>query len=64
MGFWIMIISCLIGLIFIILSRSKKLSKKVKYLLLVCGIVFILFAIFLATPQGADFCNRLNWIGF
>lgn len=59
MGFWIMIISCLIGLIFIILSLSKKLSKKTECLLLVCGIIFILFAIFLATPQGAEFLSLL-----
>ncbi len=62
MGFWIMIISGLLGLILIILGFSRKISKVTRYLLLCVGLIIIVFAILLATPQGAELLQQLNFI--
>ena len=54
MGFWIMTVTFLAGVIFIALGISKTRTIFLKISMVIIGLLLICFAIFLATPFGAD----------
>lgn len=54
MGFWVMCLSALLGLILIVLgfsSQIKQRSLALKWGLVIIGVVLILFAVFLGLPH-------------
>ncbi|MBA1393632.1 hypothetical protein EQ500_07090 [Lactobacillus sp. XV13L] len=50
MGFVIMILSLLVGLVLLVVGYENKSRR----MLLSLGLVLVLFAVFLASPQGSD----------
>ncbi|TLQ18641.1 hypothetical protein FEZ41_08655 [Lentilactobacillus parafarraginis] len=54
MGFWIMILSGLIGLEMLHLGFNKRAQKPLRPVLVGIGIILMAFAIYVATPLGAD----------
>ncbi|MFD1126393.1 hypothetical protein ACFQ22_13690 [Lentilactobacillus raoultii] len=54
MGFWIMVLSGLIGLTLVRVSFDRHFSNDSRRLWAVLGIILVTFAILLATPWGAD----------
>lgn len=61
MGLWIMIITAFIGLELVVYGFRQKDRPAVKWIMVAIGIVLVLFAIWVATPQGSDLINHLNW---
>ena len=59
MGFWLMITFLISGIILICLNFIARLSRFIKKLLLVLGIILIIIAIFVATPFGAGFIMQI-----
>lgn len=52
MGFWIMLLSGLIGLGLVILGVEKELPKGQKFAFWVIGAALLVFAVALALPNG------------
>jgi threonine/homoserine/homoserine lactone efflux protein len=61
MGLWITIITAFIGLELIVYGFRQKDRAAVKWILAAIGLVLILFAIWVATPQGTELISHLNW---
>lgn len=59
MGFWLMITFLVLGVILVCLNFIARLSRFIKRLLLVLGILLIIIAIFVATPFGASFIMQI-----
>lgn len=65
MGFWIMILSLVIGIALIAMAFKRDFSntKKVSLLkasLIVIGAALVVFAVFLGTPFGAEVVMKLT----
>ena len=60
MGFWVMILSLIFGAILIYLSFAGQLSKTTKYIAFLAGFLLLAGAIFIATPDGADFIMKIT----
>ena len=60
MGFWVMILSLIFGAILIYLSFAGRFSKTTKYIAFVVGFLLIAGAIFLSTPDGAEFVMKIT----
>lgn len=54
MGFWIMVSSALIGIGLTYYGLKRTRNHDLKWLCTVLGVVLIVFAIIIATPQGAE----------
>lgn len=59
MGFWLMTAFLILGIILICLNFIARLSRFIKRLLLLLGILLIIIAIFVATPFGAGFIMQI-----
>lgn len=65
MGFWIMILSLVIGIALIVLAFKRDFSNTKNVLLLkasltVIGAALVIFAVFLGTPFGAEIIMELT----
>lgn len=65
MGFWIMILSLVIGIALIVMAFKRDFSNTKNVLLLkasltVLGAILVVFAVFLATPFGAAIIMELT----
>ena len=65
MGFWIMILSLVIGIALIVMAFKPDFSNTKNVLLLkasltVLGAILVVFAVFLATPFGAEIIMELT----
>lgn len=65
MGFWIMILSLVIGIALIVMAFKRDFSNTKNVLLLkasltVIGAALVIFAVFLGTPFGAEIIMELT----
>ena len=65
MGFWIMILSLVIGIVLIVMAFKRDFSNTKNVLLLkasltVMGAALVIFAVFLGTPFGAEIIMELT----
>ncbi|MCT6838141.1 hypothetical protein [Lactobacillus rizhaonensis] len=60
MGFWVMILVLVSGAILIYLTFAGRFSKTVKYIAFLAGLLLIAGAIFLSTPDGAEFVMKIT----
>ncbi|WP_294756372.1 hypothetical protein [uncultured Lactobacillus sp.] len=60
MGFWVMILSLIFGAILIYISFAGRFSKTTKYIAFLAGFLLLAGAIFIATPDGADFIMKIT----
>ena len=60
MGFWIMVLGLAFGAILIYLSFAGRFSKTTKYIAFLVGFLLIAGAIFLSTPDGAEFVMKIT----
>lgn len=51
MGFFVMVLSFLLGIFFVVLGITNKKGKARKILFTIIGIVLVLFAIYLGLPK-------------
>ena len=57
MGLWIMILAALVGIFFLIVSYTTRVGHPAKKVTFILGVILIAFAIYLATPFGANYAN-------
>ena len=60
MGFWVMILVLVSGAFLIYLTFAGRFSKTVKYIAFLAGLLLIAGAIFLSTPDGAEFVMKIT----
>ena len=60
MGFWVMILSLIFGAVLIYFSFAGRFSKTVKYITFLAGFLLVAGAIFLSTPDGAEFVMKIT----
>ena len=60
MGFWVMILALISGAVLIYFSFDSKFSKLAKRISFVVGFLLIVGAIFLSTPDGAEFVMKIT----
>ena len=60
MKFWIMVLGLAIGAILIYLGFAGRFSKTTKYIFFLVGFLLIAGAIFLSTPDGAEFVMKIT----
>ena len=60
MGFWVMILSLIFGAVLIYFSFASRFSKTIKYITFLAGFLLLVGAIFIATPDGADFIMKIT----
>ena len=51
MGFFAMIVSMLLGILFVTTGISRRKQKRWSIILIVLGIVFVIFAVYLGFPK-------------
>ena len=54
MGFWVMILSAIVGIILIIIGFNKKIAERssfYKWALIILGVALLLFAVILGLPH-------------
>ena len=51
MGFFAMVVSMLLGILFIVLGISRRKQKGWPIILIALGIVFVLIAVYLGLPK-------------
>ena len=60
MGFGVMILSLIFGAMLIYFSFASRFSKTIKYIAFLSGFLLLAGAIFIATPDGADFIMKIT----
>ena len=60
MKFWIMVLGLAIGAILIYFGFAGRFSKTTKYIAFLVGFLLIAGAIFLSTPDGAEFVMKIT----
>ena len=60
MGFWVMVLGLAFGAILIYLGFAGRFSKTTKYIAFLAGFLLLAGAIFIATPDGADFIMKIT----
>ena len=60
MKFWIMVLGLAFGAILIYLGFASRFSKTTKYIAFLVGFLLIAGAIFLSTPDGAEFVMKIT----
>ena len=60
MKFWIMVLGLAFGAILIYLGCAGRFSKTTKYIVFLVGFLLITGAIFLSTPDGAEFVMKIT----
>ena len=60
MGFWVMVLGLAFGAILVYLGFAGRFSKTTKYIAFLVGFLLIAGAIFIATPDGADFIMKIT----
>ncbi len=60
MGFWVMVLSLIFGAMLIYFSFASRFSKTIKYIAFLAGFLLIAGAVFLSTPDGAEFVMKIT----